>query len=455
MPLSPMKIVRDEPQQLLVLETAKPGVPVGAFGCLTAGIFGLVFGVPCVGFVVSGFQPGPDRSSLLVGAFFVVFGLVISTAVFSAMRNRTRYPLRVRVDRYASELEIAEAGLLGSGRTLVVPLDRITRIEVGSAMVPPNVGDLASGILVKGPKSGVRLKVEWRDGENSESHALAFSVDDLNLREEVADFAYRIGRAAGLFYSRVLRSDPRELEIEVTRERGPGCEALPVIESPAEYAHDRVLAPALKAASEEKVPAFAPAEFQADLKVAVWEPRREVRFRRPLGFAAFGCLPFTLLVLLGPVVFVLMGRVDTSDEPAARWAVSGMAGVFGLVMGLFAMAGVASGLPKSVTLDWAANSLEMRGVIRVESRALSDIRELELKCVRTYRSGGKNSPSYHTYRCDLVGHLQRSEDGKPSLVLVATNEFREDPATPYRISLPLATELAAALGVPRKVTEFS
>ncbi len=449
-----MRIVRDEPQQLLVLETAKPSVPVGAFGCLTAGIFGLVFGVPSVGFVVTGFQPGADRASLLVGGFFVVFGFVISAAVFSGMRNRTRYPLRVSVDRYARQLTTVEGGLLGSGRTRVIPLDRIARLVVGSALVPPNLGDLAAGRLLKGPKSGVKLSVEWRDGDEASSHSLLFSVEDVDKREEVADIAYRIGHAAGLFYTRVLRSDSRELEIEVTRDRGVGAGALPAIDAPAEYAKDRVVPQALRAASEEKVPAFVPAGFLSEMKVEVWEPRREVRFRKPLGFAAIGCLPFTLLVLAGPALFLAMSQANTAEDPSARWIASGVAGLFSLILGLVAMVGVASAMPKRVTLDWTANSLELRGLARSVSHALSDLRELELKCVRTYRSGGKNSPSYHSYRCEIVGHLRQGATGQAP-VLIATSEFREDPATPYRLGLPLATELAAALNVPRKVTEFS
>lgn len=40
-------------------------------------------------------------------------------------------------------------------------------------------------------------------------------------------------------------------------------------------------------------------------------------------------------------------------------------------------------------------------------------------------------------------------------MLVKTNEFREDPDTPYRQALPLATELADALGVRRHVIDYA
>ncbi len=175
---------------------------------------------------------------------------------------------------------------------------------------------------------------------------------------------------------------------------------------------------------------------------------------KPLGFAAIGCLPFVALVFVGPAAFVFV-RTAAADL-SARIIMSVFLGIFGLIFGLVAAAAVGAALPRRVRLDWTAHTLEIGGLLRRSSRPLSDIGELELKCVRTYHSGGKNSSAYNSYRCDVVGHMRGAAEGQPATeVLVATEEFREDADSPYRMTLPLAVELAEALGVKRRVTDYA
>jgi hypothetical protein len=270
----------------------------------------------------------------------------------------------------------------------------------------------------------------------------------------VADLAYRFGKAADLPFFRVVRSDPRELEIELVREAEQGTDTVPHIEGPADYAGDRVLPQAARAATQEKVAAFAAADFQGPARVAVWEPRREVRFAKPLGLAALGCLPFVGLVLVGPAAFVFL-RTEP-PELAPRIMISVLFGIFGLIIGLIAVAAVVAALPRRVTLDWGAQTLEVSGLLHRTTRPLSDIGELELKCVRTYHRGGRNSRAYHSYRCDVIGHLRNVPEGQRATeVLVASEEFREDADSPYRMTLPLVAELAEALGVKRRVTDYA
>jgi hypothetical protein len=128
--------------------------------------------------------------------------------------------------------------------------------------------------------------------------------------------------------------------------------------------------------------------------------------------------------------------------------------VFGLVIALVAAVVIAAALPRRVTVDWSAQTITVGGLFRRKTIALADVTVLEMHCVRTYHSGGKNSSSYHSYRCDLQAHLRPGAGEKKPLVLVATRSFREDPDTPYRSTLPLATELAEAMGVSRRVTDF-
>jgi len=450
-----MKIVRDEPQQLLVLETPVFRLPPAAVGCAWLGIGILVFLFGSFGLLEAlwnGRRPEPLELGLqlLVPGAFV---LVVAAAYFR-LRRRLRFPQQLRVDRYAGELELAEVGLLGGSSTLRLRLDTIERIRVATALVKPQPADFkAAAAAARGPRLGLRVGLEWREeGGPSRSRTVEMAVDGVDRREEVVDLAFRLGKAAGLFYSRVLRSDPRDVELELLRERTPGSESLPLFEKPAEYARDVVLPQALRTASREQGAPFVPADWKGDMAVESWEPRVEVRFRRRLGIAAVGCLPFTLLVLTGPLFF-LFG----SPRPEDRLIASAVLGVFGLVFGGLAILVVATALPRRVTLDWTSGRVEWRGAFRSRSVALSDVREIELRGIRQYHSS-KNS-SYHSYRCAVVAHLRPNPaepaPGPGEAELVETDRFREDPDTPYRMALPLATELAAALGVPRRVTDFS
>lgn len=449
-----MKLLRDEPQQLLVLEAPALGIPPAAGHVAKVLIAGFAV-APVFFFGASLF--GPDRPEPVIIGFallFATFWLIGVWRVVVAARKALRFPRRVRVDRYAGELEIEEQGLLEGPRSDVYRLDRLQRARVATTLAKPALGESLSA-QKRGPQPGVKLDLELLDArERPVRRELSFVVEHLDKREEVADFAYRLGRAAGLPYSRVLRSDPREMEIELLRDASHDTETVPLIEAPADYARDRVMPQAARAATQEKIAAFAPADFRGPARVAAWEPRREVRFKKPLGFAAVGCLPFAALVLVGPAAFVFL-RSDNAGV-AGRIGISAFLGVFGLIFGLVAAAAVASALPRRVTLDWSSQTLEVAGLLRRSTRPLSDIAELELKCVRTYHSGGKNSSAYHSYRCDVVGHMRGTPEGNPAAeVLVATDEFREDADSPYRMTLPLTAELADALGVKRRVTDFA
>lgn len=450
-----MKIVRDEPQQLLVFETPVFALPPAAVGCAGVVIVGLVFGVAGFGLLESLLRgERPQGIELALSLVFPGIVALVAVVVFFRLRAMLRYPQRLRVDRHAGELELAEIALLGGSGTSVLRLDQIERMVVATAMVKPNLGDFQAGVRSQASRLGLKLRLDWRDeGGKTQSRSLQFSVEDMDKREEVADLAYRLARAAGLFYARVVRSDPRDLELELLRERVPGAEPVPLIEKPAEYAKDVVLPQAARVATQERVAAFVPGEFRGDLAVQTWEPRREVRFGKGLGFAAIGCLPFTLLVLAGPVLLYLSAD-GAADRQQDRFVVAGVLGLLGLVFGGLAIAAVVSSLPRSVSLDWTRGTVERRGAFKTRTFMLSEIRELELKCVRQYHSS-KNS-SYHSYRCEVVAHL-RANPPEPARAetIVETTRFREDADSPYRIGLPLATELAAALGVPRRVTDFS
>jgi hypothetical protein len=78
--------------------------------------------------------------------------------------------------------------------------------------------------------------------------------------------------------------------------------------------------------------------------------------------------------------------------------------------------------------------------------AFADVAALEVKRERTLVR------NRYTYRCGIVAHVRDPVTAAAQAVpLVTTRSFRDDPDTPYRMALPLVTELAAALGVERRL----
>lgn len=246
---------------------------------------------------------------------------------------------------------------------------------------------------------------------------------------------------------------------------GPGHQAIPALESPANYTANVFTAAAVAAAAEDRVPPFEPKGFPSTLEVAKWLPGREVDFHQPMDVGAvLGCLPLALAgFAFGPAVYVLGAThhpYAALFDPAIPLPVWGLLGL--IVGGLF-LGFVISALPRRVTLDWREQTITVGGRFSKSQIAFADVVAVEADCKRTYHSGksssssgrGTDGPSYHTYRCDV--RIHRRGTGTPaaaSVVLVRTGEFREDPDTPYRRTLPLVTELAEALGVPRRVTDY-
>ena len=446
-----MKIVRDEPQDLLVLESPRANLPRGAvrlFLALVAGVVVLVTFVPPVLMIAQGRVDVGGLRSGLPWLLLLVPVLIGSWFLSWRLRGHFTATVKVRVDRLAGELEIENENPIFSTRPSVTRLEDVARLVVGNALVRPHWQLLRAG---RNPMvAGVRLFVEWQEGGRTRSRTVTFPVDDLDKREEVADLAYRMGRAAGLFYGRVLRSDDRDLEVELTRDCLTGSESLPRFEGPAEYAKDVVAPQALRAASVEKVPAFVPAEFKGRSKVRVWEPRREVRFQKPAGLIALGCMPFTLLALTGPALLLILP--NDPARPALKFIIAGVLGLMGLFVAWLASEFASAEAGRAVKLDWARDCLKIRGAFLGKTYALSDILELELRPVRRQVRRGRTG-SYHAYTCEVLVHLKPGAVSKGDpLLLIETDSFAEDPDTPYRLALPLAVELAEALNVPRRVT---
>jgi hypothetical protein len=360
-------------------------------------------------------------------------------------------PFRVDLDRTAGEALFVERRLIGGGeRERVVRLDRLRGITLRTVTAVSRLR--AQGEAPPGKGKGLHLSFRVaRDetGDAQDVREMTLRVDDLDQPAEVVDFAYRLGAASGLVFAKVVRNDPKAVEVELLSTREPGFAPAPWSLAKADYARDTVAPAAREAVAHEKVPPFEPRTFPSDHKVRVYEPRDRVVLRKPWGFAALGCLPFTLLVLAGPLIF-FTARFTTPTAWPMRLFLSAFVGLFGLILGLLAMVAVHSALPRTVTFDWTTGRVTARGTRKFDL-TLSDLAALELRQVHRV-SRGKNSTT-HWHYCTILLHRRSSSGGSGPVSVVETSHLQDDPDTGYGAALPLATELARALGVERRITE--
>lgn len=449
-----MKIVHDVPGRRLRLEGAEAGFPP-QLGCL------LVFLLPFCGSPLGIF--GAMFSGATADRWVLLFGLVFSAFWYGALAlgaysvlRATRAPRLLQLDRGAGEAVVAERGAFGLfASEEVIPLRRLAGARV--ALVSRTTrGAAQAAFFGGGGGQPLRLSLSIRRGDADDAireREVVIDVEHLDKREEVADFAFRLAGAAGLGHHRIVRNDPRAFEAEFSASPAPGLQPVPRTERAADYARDAVAPAAHAAVREERVPPFEPARFQSDHRVSAWSPGQEVRFEKPLGFAAFGCLPFVLAAGAGPLLFIgLGGRGDV--DPVARLMFSGFIGLFGVVIAGVAAAAVVSSLPRRVVLDWTSRAITIAGLTSRKEIPFADLTTLELRGHRVYHSS-KNS-SYHSYHCELRAHYSDPATGQTKTeMLVETNRFREDPDTPYRQALPLVTDLAGALHVERRITDYA
>ena len=440
-----------------MLEGTVPRIPAAGLGCIAA--FLLPFVVTSAWYLGASLFRGlsSDPLNLAITAFTTLFWAAVVTSLVRVVRRRAWMPSQLRADRDAGIVELLERSVLtGRERREAVPLAELAGLSLETVTrrrIDARTRDLAGEVF--DPNVRIRLRIDV-GSRKPRVRVLELHVEGVDRREEVADLAYRLGAACGLSYQRVVRSDPRDIELDVTPSMGPGHERIPRLEGAANYAADVFSKAAVTAAADERVPPFDPAGFPSDHTVAKWLPGRQVQLRKPLGFAAVGCLPFAIAgLLLGPGLYVLSASRRPEVAAFERFVPSLGVGMFGLFVGLIALLAVAAALPRRLTIDWARQSISIGGLFSRTEIPLPDVAAIEAKCVRTHHSGGKNSSSYQSYRCEVLVHRRDPASAGKPVVLLQTREFREDPDTPYRRTIPLVTELAEALGVERRVTDYS
>jgi len=277
-------------------------------------------------------------------------------------------------------------------------------------------------------------------------------IDDMDLREELLDLAFRIAAIAGLAGYRVIRNDPVGFGVDLAREAAAGMDPVPAVKRTAGYARDRVEGEI--EVPEVEIPPFDPDEFDSAYVVERWEPGREVVLRRPFGWQALGCVVLLLSMFGGITAMFLLGAVQAVGPERYIFAFIGLVGAVAVIGGL--TSALRKSMPRRATVDWGARVIRVRGLLGGTEMPFDGVREIEVRGDKHVRPSGRGSTGGVFYCCQIVVHgTPRGETGVRELVLTETLTTKGDPTSPVRGARPLGVELADSLGVPHRYTDYS
>ena len=448
-----MAVTCDEPGLRFFLDRSESGFPLQHVFALAgaAGMSFLLF--PAIGILSAFWRAQPDMSKvppvfLLAGLAFVALWVLGLLSMMLGVLRATRRLERLHVDGVTHELRVLEKGVLGLfGRDTKVATARVAKLAV--SIVPEGAKELTFAALQS--DSGIIVQLAWWISDRSHPEAkpsgtVAFCVVGVDKREEVLDLALRLAAAAGFSSYRVVRSDQRELEVETDRHT-VGDQPMPVLPR-ADYTRDTVAPEARAGAAQEKLPAFDPHGFLSDYRVREWKPGERVVFHKPFSWGVLGCLPFVAI----PVSALVALLAGVGYVQGNRLVLELFLGVFAAVAVFIFAAIVAASLPRRATLDWTTRRITIG---REPGIPMSSVTALELRGVKVFHQGSKGNASYWMYRCELELHHTGAARGEPTTTrLVETSSSQDDGTPPWRSALPLVTDLARALGVERRVTDY-
>ena len=431
-----MEIVREEPGRLVVIEETDGRIPLALLGAGLVVV--LLVALPWRG-LAAVLLHGAAWESVELGEPGV--WLVLGALFLASLRGGSRLE-RLAADRDAGRAEWSSShlgGLVHWGGQ--VPLEALDGLAL--AMVPP-AGSPTTAPKADGPGLPLRLTLRRRGGRGRD---LLLRVKGIAQKDHVADLAMRLGAAAGLSYYRVGQNDGPLFEIEVLAEGGPGLRALTL-----SGAAGPASSSARSAAADTRLAPFDPGAFRGSATVAVWEPGRRVVFAkgwRPSALLA----PLVLAAALGPAAYLGLPRLRAAPllpRSAALFLVS----MSGLGLATVGLMGFVTGLPRRVAFDWAERVLRIEGPGRRRSVPLADVLRLEM-VRRSHRTTGRQHETITLWHwVEMRALLRPSADGAPTdVLLVATRWYREDALSPRADARPLASELAAALGVEVREAE--
>ncbi|MGE0815490.1 MAG: hypothetical protein AB7O28_14025 [Vicinamibacterales bacterium] len=377
----------------------------------------------------------------------------------------------LRIDRPGGVLDCAQQPLIGRARERRLDLDRIRAVECEVPDLPPISLDVVTDLfkrLISTPNPAardphetlsqlprtalVRIFEDGARGRDCLELRVTLEQPSPTASPDAATAAYvrlafHLAAAIGLPYAAVSVLPHIGTYVDLTRERSRDAVDVPAGEEASGGGLERAAEAARRLA---RVPPFDPGRFSADHRVVTWKPSSRVEFHRRLSILAWFVLPFTLLVLTGPV---LLGISTYTGLPLdGLWLAGGS--VFGLASGGVALLLLSFLMPRSLVVDWTAGTIAIRSWPRAESIAMTDLVRLDLEGEHHTSSGGESGTDSTTYRCTLFA-VHRGPDGNVRRQELVATTSMTDVNEPYRQAVPLVTDLAGALHVEGRVLEYA
>src|SRR5262249_13459778 len=125
-------------------------------------------------------------------------------------------------------------------------------------------------------------------------------------------------------------------------------------------------------------------------------------------------------------------------------------GTIGLVLAGGCAGMIPAFLPTRVGFDWTRRTLSFRKGRKGVVIPMDSITAIELACIHE-KTGRK--VVIHRYHCEVRARWRGTDGQEESTPLTETYES-DEPDPPYRGAVPLATELAQALGVERRILDY-
>ncbi|GEM_PF-5736537 len=367
----------------------------------------------------------PMQGPLLLASSFVFFFIL-----FSILRGRgdPECPTDLTWEARDQELRIGQRGALPLMTTpRAIPFDQIRVIDF-------KIG--AEG------RTGLQIRCRVIP-VGSAPFDVPMTIRHVDRRSKALDLALRVGSAMGWRGYRITKCTPRTLRVELTRLHDPGplAGAIPSMDDDPTY--DAASMDGLPAVPECQIPSFRPEGFSGPYRVLIWDPGREVRFERTpptraslvvetLTWAFAG---FNLAVL----VVSLREIYPPKEDPGTSACV--LAGVVVLAaLGLFVRQWTRG--RKTIHIDWAAQEVRIEAF---PSHSTTPFRNLRSVVLRGHTSAVTASGGTQPWAWNWCELLLWTDDWA---IVIPGPRYQGDSDTPVDVMLPMAVDLAKALGLP-------
>lgn len=279
--------------------------------------------------------------------------------------------------------------------------------------------------------------------EGSVPIVVPMSIRYVNRRSKALDLVLRIGAAMGFQGYRITKCTPRALRVMLSRQPETGLRAGAIPSMDDDPTYEASSTEGLPVVPEYEIPPFQPWTCAGPYRVLAWSPGHEVRWERTPPSTASRVVETLVWVLVGFIGAMLMASVyrdyAEDDDPATDACVLG--GAFTVViLGL----GVRQWMrgPKTIHVDWESREVRVDGFLAHSDTPFRDLRSVVLRGHTSAISASGGPQPWAWNWCEMV--LWTNTWG----LVIPGPRYQGDADKPVDVMLPMAVELAKALGLP-------